>query len=293
MIYWCLILSIGFILLAYWSKFFYIEFRFKQRLKQLLGKGSRTQNKATPYIKKNPKQHYDLVLQKFLNFLTLKLKQCGWHSKKAPKLFCIAMILGFIIILSGSVWILINNYNLEWTFINILSMTFMVLIFQYFLTLRILNMKMKHHKAKLTRELPDFFILFLIYLESGYGNKQALKDVLNVLKYTNIEASIQIALLLDDLEILPNEQIGWKNFAQRIHLKEITALVEIIVESQRLGTPMTDALRRNIKLMEDMHLMMIDKKINKLPGQLAIISIVSGLPLFLLVILGPALIKYL
>ena len=76
--------------------------------------------------------------------------------------------------------------------------------------------------------------------------------------------------------------------AERIGLDEVSSLVTLLIQTDKLGTSIGDALRAHAYEMRTTRLLRAEEKAMKLPVKLSMPLIFFILPALLLVILAPA-----
>ncbi|MEM9181334.1 MAG: type II secretion system F family protein, partial [Pseudomonadota bacterium] len=82
-----------------------------------------------------------------------------------------------------------------------------------------------------------------------------------------------------------------ENLARRTGHEGVKAVTMALVQAERYGTPLGDALRVMAKENRDMRMSAAEKKAAALPAQLTVPMILFFLPVLFLVVLGPAVIK--
>ncbi len=81
-----------------------------------------------------------------------------------------------------------------------------------------------------------------------------------------------------------------RNFAERVAHPQISSFVTLLIESDRLGTSVAQALRVHAEEMRDLRLLRAEERARKLPVKLTIPLVVCVLPAMLAVVLLPGLI---
>ena len=76
--------------------------------------------------------------------------------------------------------------------------------------------------------------------------------------------------------------------AERVGIDEVSSLVTLLIQTDKLGTSIGDALRAHAYEMRSTRLLRAEEKAHKLPVKLSIPLIFFILPALLLVILSPA-----
>ena len=221
--------------------------------------------------------------------LTVRLKEAGFFSRQAPDIFIVILISSIIGLGLIFVFLLqINNHLALLVSRHIWLVLFLCIWLMIYLPNKILKSIVASYKAALIRELPDFFELFVICAEAGDSHDQALERVLSVLKYTHKAATQQIAILFDELALLPKRAVAWKHLAERVDIPQITDVIRIIEQCEVLGTPLGKDLQNEIGNLRQMQVLAVEEKIMRLPTLMTIPLVFCILPALLIVLLGPS-----
>jgi len=139
--------------------------------------------------------------------------------------------------------------------------------------------------------LPDALDLFIVCLEAGSSLDQA------ILKATN-ELEIAYPALADELRLITTEiRAGkprleaFKNFAARTRVDDVRALVAMLVQTDKFGTSVAQALRTHADQARTMRRQRAEEKAAKLSVKLVIPLVFFLFPAMYVVVLGPAFIK--
>jgi len=139
--------------------------------------------------------------------------------------------------------------------------------------------------------LPDALDLFIVCLEAGSSLDQA------ILKATH-ELEIAYPALADELRLITTEiRAGkprleaFKNFAARTRVDDVRSLVAMLVQTDKFGTSVAQALRTHADQSRTMRRQRAEEKAAKLSVKLVIPLVFFLFPAMYVVVLGPAFIK--
>lgn len=138
---------------------------------------------------------------------------------------------------------------------------------------------------------PDALDLMLICVESGMSIEAALNKVAGEVGTQSAELAEELALTTAELSYLPDRRTAFENLAKRTGLDGVKAVTTALIQAERYGTPLGQALRVMAQENRDMRIGAAEKKAAALPAQLTVPMIVFFLPVLFVVILGPAVIK--
>ena len=138
---------------------------------------------------------------------------------------------------------------------------------------------------------PDALDLLLICVESGMSIEAAIMKVGGEVGGSSIELAEELSLLSAELSYLPERRMAYDGLAKRTNHPGIKAVVTAMIQAERYGTPLGNALRVMAKENRDLRLAAAEKKAAALPPKLTVPMIIFFLPVLFVVILGPALMK--
>jgi tight adherence protein C len=105
------------------------------------------------------------------------------------------------------------------------------------------------------------------------------------------ELAEELQLTTAELSYLQERRMAYENLARRTGHEGVKAVTMALVQAERYGTPLGDALRVMSKENREMRMQAAEKKAAALPAQLTVPMILFFLPVLFLVVLGPAVIK--
>lgn len=142
--------------------------------------------------------------------------------------------------------------------------------------------------ARLQRTLPDALDLLVICAEAGLAADAALGRVARELARAAPEAADEFAVTAVELTVLPERRLALENLARRVPLPGIRALTATLVQTERYGTPLAQALRVLAEELRERRLVRAEEKAARLPAVLTVPLIVFILPALFIVLAGPA-----
>lgn len=140
---------------------------------------------------------------------------------------------------------------------------------------------------------PDSLDMLLICVQSGMSIEASFGRVAREVASQSIELAEEYSLTTAELSYLQDRRLAFENLGKRTGLPGIKAVATALVQSERYGTPVGQALRVMAKENRDMRMMEAEKKAAALPPKLTVPMILFFLPVLFVVILGPAAIQVL
>jgi tight adherence protein C len=143
----------------------------------------------------------------------------------------------------------------------------------------------------LTLGLPDALDLLVVCAEAGMGLDAAMKRVGEEMKLSNKTINEEFRLLNLELRAGKSRKDALKNLALRTDLEEMNSLITLLVQTDRFGTSVAQALRVHYDAMRTRRTQRVEELAAKLPVKLLFPTIFCIFPSLFLVILGPGLLQ--
>ena len=141
------------------------------------------------------------------------------------------------------------------------------------------------------RAWPDALDLLLICIESGMSVEPAFRKVAEEIGATSTALAEEMSLTAAELSYLQERRKAYENLASRTGLENIRAVVTALIQAERYGTPLGQAIRVLSQESRDARMAEAEKKAAALPPKLTVPMIVFFLPVLFAVIIGPAMIQ--
>jgi len=161
----------------------------------------------------------------------------------------------------------------------------------YFLPDLWLGRAVERRRREIRNGLPDAIDLLIVCIESGSGIDQALGRV-------SEELAIAYPALARELELIATETRAGKprleafrNFAERTKVDDVRSLVNMLVQTDRFGTSIGQALRTHAETSRTKRRQRAEEKAAKLGVKLLFPLVLCLFPAFYLVVLGPSMIR--
>jgi len=157
------------------------------------------------------------------------------------------------------------------------------------------NMYVKNIGAKrqlsIMRAFPDALDMMLICVESGMSIEMAFGKVGAEIGTASVELAEELQITTAELAYLQERRVAYENLARRTGHEGVKSVTMALIQGERYGTPLGDALRAMSKENREMRMAAAEKKAAALPAKLTVPMILFFLPVLFLVVLGPAYIK--
>ena len=146
-------------------------------------------------------------------------------------------------------------------------------------------------RQSIVQAFPDALDLLLICVDSGMSIEAAIQKVGAEIGGQSIDLAEEFTLLSAELSYLPERRMAYDGFAKRTNHPGVKSVATAMIQAEKYGTPLGQALRVMAKENRELRLSAAEKKAAALPAKLTVPMIVFFLPVLFVVILGPAIIK--
>ncbi len=161
----------------------------------------------------------------------------------------------------------------------------------YFLPMLWLRYAISARKDKLLKAFPDALDLMVVCVEAGLGLDAAIGRVSSEIKFAHRELAEEFNLISLELRTGLSRTEALKNLSRRIDLEEVGSLVALLVQTDKFGTSVAQALRVHSDSMRVNRQLRAEELAAKLPVKLLFPLIFFIFPSLFVVVVGPAAIK--
>lgn len=234
-----------------------------------------------------------LDLQKMLEDpnIAAKLDQAGLRGPKPLTIFYFCrFFLPFVGAIGTFVYIFfVNDHDLE-GMMKYGTILFGAAVGFYAPNMYVSQLASKRQES-IMKAFPDALDMMLICVESGMSIEMAFGKVGAEIGSASVELAEELQLTTAELSYLQERRMAYENFAKRTGHDGVKAVTMALIQAERYGTPLGDALRTMSKENRDMRMSAAEQKAAALPAKLTVPMIIFFLPVLFLVVLGPAYIK--
>lgn len=149
----------------------------------------------------------------------------------------------------------------------------------------------QRRQTAISQSFPDSLDMLLICVQAGMSIEAAFGKVAKEVSSQSLELAEEFSLTTAELSYLQDRRMAFENLGKRTGISGIKAVATALIQAERYGTPVSQALRVMAKENRDMRMMEAEKKAAALPPKLTVPMIVFFLPVLFVVILGPAILQ--
>ncbi|GAB6163358.1 hypothetical protein JCM12298_25180 [Desulfothermus naphthae] len=161
----------------------------------------------------------------------------------------------------------------------------------YYIPEFVLRYRIKSRHNQIFKELPDVIDLLLICMEAGLSFDMAflrvsseLAKIAPVLSKEFSQYYLEVQSGLPRMEVL-------KSLAERNGEKNLNSVVQVLLQSFKLGTDVASSLRIYAESLRTERLQKAKEKSAKLSVKITFVTILLILPAYMLIVMGPTIIK--
>ena len=148
--------------------------------------------------------------------------------------------------------------------------------------------RLKARQKELQLALPDMLDMLVVCVEAGLGLNQALVRVSDEIDHVSTVMSEQLAMVNLEMRAGTPRDEALKNFAERTGLVDIRSLVSMLVQTDRFGTSVADALRVHSETMRTKRRQRAEEAAAKTTIKLVFPLVLFVFPAMFVVVLGPS-----
>jgi tight adherence protein C len=146
-------------------------------------------------------------------------------------------------------------------------------------------------QASIIQSFPDALDMLLICVQAGMSIEAAFGKVSKEVSNQSLELAEEFSLTTAELSYLQDRRVAFENLGKRTGIAGIKAVATALIQAERYGTPVGQALRVMAKESRDARMSEAERKAAALPPKLTVPMIVFFLPVLFVVILGPAILQ--
>jgi len=147
-------------------------------------------------------------------------------------------------------------------------------------------------KAEIQRSLADALDLLEICVSAGMGLDAAWNWVEQEMRIVSETLADEMALCTLETHLGATRAVAMRHMAKRTEVEDIAALVSVLIQSERFGTSVSDALRTFAASMRESRSQRAEECAEKMPVKMLFPLVLLVFPALLIVICGPSAIKW-
>jgi tight adherence protein C len=215
------------------------------------------------------------------------LIHAGFRHSKAPAIFYgIRALTGLVFPVPFLIFIL-SRGTLEKS--NLL-LALMLGGLGFFLPEFLLRRLVERRQERIDRALPDVIDLLIICIEAGLALQASINRVAEEIKDGFPELSLELVLTAGEMRAGISREVAMKNLVQRCGVQSVRSLVTLMIQSEKMGTTMGQALRVHAEFSRTQRALRAEEIAAKIPVKMVLPLIFLIMPPFFVIAVGPAVI---
>lgn len=219
--------------------------------------------------------------------LRTRFMNAGWRNPAAPTLYfasktalalCLPALVGFVLAFVPAT---VAGFGL-------VSLLLFAATCGYYLPNIILERVVRRRKRDIFENIPDALDLLTVCVEAGLSLERALVKVAAEIHIKSVVLGQELQLVLMEMRAGFSKEKALRNFALRVGLDDVDSLVAMLIQSERFGTSIGDALRVYSETLRGKRRIVAEEAAAKIGLKLLFPLIFCIFPTLLMVLLGPA-----
>jgi tight adherence protein C len=222
--------------------------------------------------------------------MRLRLVQAGYRNKSAVTMFFLMRYLLVLIPLIGAVAVypfLASNLNPQT--LGLATVAFMAAGF--FLPSLWVRHRTRARQNAVSVAFPDTLDMMLVCVEAGLGLDAALNRVAKEINKAHPILGDELVYTTAEMRAGKSRQDVLRDLAKRVGVDDVRAFVTVIIQADRYGTSVADAMRVYAQDMRAKRMMRAEEKANKLDVKLTVAVFALTMPGVMMFTIIPAIIQ--
>jgi tight adherence protein C len=224
-----------------------------------------------------------------LSAMELKLRQAGYHSRDAVRVFHFAQFaLGLSGLVGGLVFVYVLNAGYEFTSQEMIIRILGPGAAGYMLPKYWVTRRVTERRGKIADAFPDSLDMMLVCVEAGQSLDQAIVRVAADLRSSFPELAEEFQIVAHELKAGKDKDRVLRDMGTRCGVQDISSFVTVMIQSSTFGTSIAEALRVYSGEMRDKRVMRAEEAANKLPVKMTLATMGLTVPPLLIILVGPS-----
>jgi tight adherence protein C len=155
-----------------------------------------------------------------------------------------------------------------------------------------LSARTRDRQTRIEMAFPNALDLLQVSVEAGLGFDAALSRVATEMRTSSPEISQEFTAAQHEILAGRDREYAYRQMAERLGIEEAFAFINVILQSLRFGTSMSQALLAYSADMRQRREIRAQEKANKLPVYMSAVMAALMMPSLIIVTIGPVIIRY-
>ncbi|MCC6070684.1 type II secretion system F family protein [Massilia sp. GCM10020059] len=219
--------------------------------------------------------------------LRTRFMNAGWRNPAAATLYFASKSV-LALLFPGAVALMLAISGTPMPGQRLLMVLLVVAAVGYYLPNVILRHIASRRQREIFETIPDALDLLTVCVEAGLSLERALIKVAGEIHIKSVTLAQELQLVLMEMRAGFTKEKALRNFALRSGVEDVDTLVAMLIQSERFGTSMGDALRVHSDNLRTKRRMAAEETAAKIGLKLLFPLIFFIFPTLLMVLIGPA-----
>ena len=219
-----------------------------------------------------------------------KLAAAGYHSPSAAAVFLGSKVILFGIGVLVFLALLLPSGIMDWP--AVLMTTALASGVLFFVPDLMVGIARDRRRENIRRHLPDAVDLLEICVSAGLGLDQAWNSVAEEVRRVSPTLADEMELTNLEISLGASRAVAMRHMAERTGAEDISSLVALLVQSERFGASIVDALRTFATTMRETWSQRAEESAERMAVKMLFPMVLFIFPSLLIVMVGPAVLGF-
>ena len=227
--------------------------------------------------------------QEQLSAMQLKLRQAGYQSKDAVRMFHFAQFtLGILGLIAGVAYVASSGGSEGFSSQQMVMYVIGPGGIGYLLPKYWVTRRVEARKEEITRGFPDALDMLLVCVEAGQSLDQSIVRVARELRASYPALADEFEIIAYEMKAGKDKATVLRDMGTRCGVQDVSSFVTVLIQSATFGTSIAEALRVYASEMRDKRVMRAEEAANKLPTKMTLATMMLTVPPLLIILVGPS-----
>jgi tight adherence protein C len=221
---------------------------------------------------------------KEMSRLRFRLGRAGFRHPGAAVLYTLLELVGPVVM--GAVPLFFLHGTTAWAAAGAAALV------TFFLPGLLVERRLASRRREIENGLPDALDLIVVCIEAGSGLDQAIVKASDELTIAYPRLADELRIVITEIRAGKSRIEAFKNLAQRTKIDDVRSLVAMLIQTDRFGTSIGQALRTHADVSRTKRRQRAEERAQKIGVKLVFPLVFFFFPALYVVILGPAVIQF-
>jgi len=217
-----------------------------------------------------------------------ELAAAGFHSQSAAAIY---MGTKLILLIAGAIALSVMVFSSELAFAGKIGLILFGSAMMFFLPNLAVGLRRDRRRAEVRKVLPDAVDMLEICVSSGMGIDAAWTAVGDEIRRVSPIFADEMELTNLEVSLGVPRAVAMRHMADRTGAEDLSSLVALLVQSERFGAGIIEALTTFAKTMRETRGQRAEEAAEKMAVKLLFPMVMFIFPALILVMVGPAIIQ--